>query len=122
MGQVILHPMLLLSNATIESLTAFADIIEIAVSKAKVFTTNDRSTYSNIAFSLLGQVLERATGKSYSEVLASSIFQPLGMNHASTTKPKDSLGIIPYEANVWALDQGANNPYVSFLPHILSFN
>lgn len=94
----------------IESLIALPDIIGVIASKAKVFTTNDRSTYSNLAFSLLGQVLERATGKSYSEVIASSIFQPLGMNHARTTKPKDSLGIIPHEANVWALDQGANIP------------
>ena len=84
-----------------------------------MFTTNDRSTYSNVAFALLGQVLEKATGKPYSEIIASSILKPLGMSHTHATKPKDSLGIIPWGPNDWAQDLGADIPYVSFLGRIL---
>lgn len=95
-------------------LIVLVEIIEVAASRPKVFTTNDRSTYSNVAFSLLGQVLERATGKSYSEVIASSILQPLGMNHTRASKPKDSLGVIPWGPNDWAQDLGDDIPYVYF--------
>jgi len=73
---------------------------------------NDRSTYSNLAFSLLGIVLEKATSKSYFEAISSSILDPLGMSNTRVTKPKDSKGIIPYVTNDWALDLGSDTPYV----------
>lgn len=65
-----------------------------------------------MAFSLLGQALERATGKLYSDIISSSILQPLGMNHTRTTKPKDSMGIIPHGFNDWRLYLDAETPSV----------
>jgi len=82
----------------------------MARSKTSVFKPNDRSTYSNVAFSLLGMVLERVTGTSYDEIIHSSILEPLGMKHTRTTKPKDSAGIIPYGPNDWAIELGADTP------------
>jgi CubicO group peptidase (beta-lactamase class C family) len=77
-----------------------------------VFEANDRSTYSNVAFSLLGLVLEKATGKPYSEIISSSILQPLGMNYTTMVKPKDSDGIIPWGPNDWRRDLDSDIPCV----------
>lgn len=118
----VLHQVILSSSDTLcyflsqrESLTIAAELIKMANSKLKVFAINDRSTYSNVAFALLGYALERATGKAYSEILASSILQPLGMNYTRTTKPLDSMGVIPHMAHSWGSDLGADIPFVSFL-------
>jgi CubicO group peptidase (beta-lactamase class C family) len=81
-----------------------------------VFEVNDRSTYSNVAFSLLGLALERTTGKPYSEIISSSILEPLGMNHTTTRKPKDSDGIIPWGPNDWRRDLDSDTPYISLPP------
>jgi CubicO group peptidase (beta-lactamase class C family) len=99
-------------------LTIWIEIISVARSRPKVFEVNDRSTYSNVAFSLLGLALERTTGKPYSEIISSSILQPLGMNQTTTTKPKDSAGIIPWGPNDWRRDLDADAPYVSFLRNL----
>ena len=82
------------------------------MSRHKIFSPNDRSTYSNVAFSLLGMVLERVADRSYSEVISRSILYPLGMSNTRTSKPKDSAGIIPFGPNDWALDLNADTPYV----------
>ncbi|PHN07051.1 serine hydrolase domain-containing protein [Flavilitoribacter nigricans] len=39
--------------------------------------------YQNVAYSLIGDVVEKATGISYDSLLTSRIFQPLEMQHAS---------------------------------------
>ena len=41
--------------------------------------------YQNVAYSLIGDVIEKATGLSYSEALAERIFRVLGMRDASTS-------------------------------------
>ena len=41
-------------------------------------------SYQNVAYSLIGDVLKKATGKTYSELLKERIFRPLKMNDAST--------------------------------------
>lgn len=91
-------------------LIVLSEIIQIAKTHAPIFSPNDRSTYSNIAFSLLGLALEKSTGKTYAEIILSSILEPLGMHHTSLTKPKDSAGIIPSGPNYWRPDLGPDNP------------
>jgi CubicO group peptidase (beta-lactamase class C family) len=89
----------------------YPEIIGRARNRTKVFEANDRSTYSNVAFSLLGQVLERATGKDYAQIIAASITGPLGMDNTTIRKPKDSDGIIPWgPVNDWAQDLGPDTP------------
>lgn len=87
-----------------------SEIIRIAKSRQMVFFPNDRSTYSNVGFSLLGMVLEKVTGNSYTHVVADSILLPLQMEHTRTSKPKDSDGIIPWGPNDWKPDLGADIP------------
>ena len=78
--------------------------------KPQIFAPNAMATYSNVAFILLGVVLENVTGKSYDDLVNSLFFQPLGMKGSSLEKPKDSHGIIPDTKNDWGSDLGAYNP------------
>jgi len=93
-------------------LTNAIEILHIAKWQYIVFSPNDRSTYSNIGFSLLGLALERATGKSFEELLHSRITKPLGMINTGLRKPDDSRGIIPAEPNNWYSELGPDNPLV----------
>jgi len=43
----------------------------------------DHFDYSNLGFGILGEVVARASGKSYGEFLGDEIFRPLGMSHCS---------------------------------------
>ncbi|KAG9239885.1 beta-lactamase/transpeptidase-like protein [Calycina marina] len=86
------------------------EVVELARDQTLIFAPNDQSTYSNAAFSILGIVLERVTGKTYDQVLRSSILGPLDMKHTYTTKPKDSKGVIPYGPNDWAQNLKADTP------------
>jgi len=47
--------------------------------------------YQNVLFSIFEPISERATGKSYAELLNSEIFIPLGMKDASTGIPDTSV-------------------------------
>lgn len=67
---------------------------------------NYQSTYSNMAFILLGFALESSSGCSYKEVLSSTIFEPLGLGMTSLTKPNQSQGAIPDGENDWHTDFG----------------
>jgi len=45
-------------------------------------------SYQNVGFSLIGSVIEKATGKKLEEVLTERLFQPLGMKDASASFEK----------------------------------
>jgi beta-lactamase class C len=42
-------------------------------------------SYQNVGYSLIGKVIERATGESYQQQLQKRVFEPLGMKHASSS-------------------------------------
>lgn len=92
-------------------MTSLSDIIQGSRKRPPVFEPNYKSTYSNIAFILLGFVLETVTGKEYQEAISSSILDPLGMHHTTVKRPKDSMGVIPATRNDWAYVAGAYDPY-----------
>lgn len=71
-----------------------------------IFAPNQKSTYSNMAFILLGLALENVTGMSYADYIKSSIFEPLGMNRTSFDKPQDSVAVLPLENNFWDVNLG----------------
>lgn len=47
------------------------------------FAPGDKYQYSNSGYHLLGQIIERTSGKSYKSFLQDNIFAPLGMTHSS---------------------------------------
>jgi hypothetical protein len=69
-----------------------------------------KSTYSNVAFELLGLVLERTTNKTYKEYMEDAIFKPLDMSKSTLSLPPDSAGVIPFNPQAWDLDEGIQNP------------
>ncbi|KAF2187150.1 beta-lactamase/transpeptidase-like protein [Zopfia rhizophila CBS 207.26] len=69
---------------------------------------NTTPIYSNTAFMILAYALESITGKSYNDILKSTLVKPLGLTGTSTTKPDDSRGAIPINTTVssWNRDFG----------------
>ncbi|KAJ5580248.1 uncharacterized protein N7459_006233 [Penicillium hispanicum] len=97
-------------NATCTS----SDIIERARVAPRVFALNDRPTYSNAAFSLLGIVLERATGLPFHEAVDKLVLDPLGMRNTTTKTPAPSTGIVPPIPNHWGIPLGAADATAGF--------
>jgi hypothetical protein len=69
-----------------------------------------KSTYSNLAFEVLGLVLARVTGQTYEEYIADAIFNPLGMSKSTLSLPPDNAGVIPLQPHFWDVDEGIQNP------------
>jgi CubicO group peptidase (beta-lactamase class C family) len=96
-----------------------------------LFAPGRKSTYSNIAFELLGLVIANVTGTAYEEAITASILRPLGMVETSFAKPPDEVAVLPHGiAWYWDVDEGVQNPtgglYCSagdmsiFLRHVLA--
>ncbi|KIW95273.1 uncharacterized protein Z519_03857 [Cladophialophora bantiana CBS 173.52] len=87
------------------------DLLDYLLDKPPVFTPNQKSTYSNIAFELLGLVLANVTGENYEDYIESSILRPLNMTSTSFQKPSDSVAVLPKgNAWYWDVDEGVQNP------------
>ncbi|KAF2105592.1 beta-lactamase family protein [Lophiotrema nucula] len=78
--------------------------------KDPVFAPNQKSTYSNVAFELLGLAISKVTGLSYEDYIGEAIFKPLGMSKSTLSRPPDSAGVIPLEPQYWDVDEGVQNP------------
>lgn len=90
-----------------------SDLLEQLKKAKPVFAPNQKSTYSNLNFELLGLVLENVTGKIYEQVIQDMIFDPLGMTSSSLTKPSDEkavLPLMPSGEHYWDVDEGIQNP------------
>ncbi|WPG98240.1 beta-lactamase-like protein [Acrodontium crateriforme] len=78
-----------------------------------VFAPNQKSTYSNIAFEILGLVIENVSGLSYEEYIQEAIFDEVGMPSATISSPRSDghavLPVIP-NGNFWDNDLGIQNP------------
>ena len=63
-----------------------------------------RFHYSNLAFALLGILVERVSGIPYREYVETKLFQPLGLEH-TTFEPQDGAAtgylVQPYVEGVW---------------------
>jgi CubicO group peptidase (beta-lactamase class C family) len=76
------------------------------------FAPGTQTQYSNTAYFLLGIIIERISGTSYSEWLASRIFQPLSMTSTQINNP---AALIPHRAASYSLENGVlkNADYTS---------
>jgi CubicO group peptidase (beta-lactamase class C family) len=79
-------------------------------SMAPVFAPNQESTYSNIAYELLGLAIENVTNQTYESYINDAIFKPLNMTKSSLSQPPDSAGVIPLEPQYWDVDVGIQSP------------
>ncbi len=66
-----------------------ATLTRIAVDDGAVLARNERFKYSNIGFSLLGAVIEAATGEPYADHVRAALLDPLGLT--ATTPDIDPM-------------------------------
>jgi D-alanyl-D-alanine carboxypeptidase len=86
------------------------DIAKIFFEGLKLeFQPGETWSYSNSGYLLLGNIIEKTSGKSYWEFLAERIFKPLGMNETRSSEPR---AIIPNRASgyQWQKDKLENRP------------
>ena len=86
------------------------ELLQTIQSNAPLYPPNQKSTYSNVAFELLGLAIENVTGLSYEDYIVSSILNPLRMKDTSFAKPPDAVAVIPKGTNFWDVDEGIQNP------------
>jgi hypothetical protein len=77
---------------------------------APLFAPNQASSYSNIAFEILGLVISRVTNQTYEAYIDEAIFKPLNMSTSTFSKPADSAGVIPAGPQFWDVKEGVQNP------------
>jgi len=74
----------------------------MSLQRAPIFPPGDRYRYSNTAYMLLAQVLERAGGQSLGEMTQERIFEPLGMDGSFMYENLEK--IVPQRATGYARD------------------
>ena len=90
--------------------TRATDLLHALREKPPIFAPNQISTYSNVAFELLGLAIARVTNKTYESYIDEAIFKPLNMTLSTFSTPKDSSGVIPLNPHYWGIDAGIQNP------------
>ncbi|KAJ4982729.1 beta-lactamase [Stagonosporopsis vannaccii] len=86
------------------------DLLDAVRSQIPIFAPNQQSTYSNVAFELLGVVLERVSGQDYRSYIENEIFKPLDMSKSTLSTPPDRAGVIPAGNHYWDVDEGIQSP------------
>jgi len=87
------------------------DLIRALKQQKPVFAPNQKSTYSNDAFEILGLVLEEVTGQDYGDYIAEAVLKPLNMTMSSFTTPPDDHAVISYgHSGIWDVKQGVQRP------------
>jgi len=61
------------------------------------FIPNTQHSYSNTGYFLLGQIIEKVSGKSYGSFLQERIFKPIGMSHTFVYDGKEYKRAIGYD-------------------------
>ncbi|MGV3490991.1 MAG: serine hydrolase domain-containing protein [Devosia sp.] len=80
-----------------------ATVDELAVSTLKLDPSAGIFSYSNAGIAVVGSIIERVTGKPFSEVLQARILSPLGMSATSITMtPEIARNIAP--AIMWSVE------------------
>lgn len=98
-----------MASSVVYCLTA-KDLLDALKAKLPVFAPNQKSTYSNNNFNLLGLVIENSTGLTYSDYIESNIFKPLGMHGSTLETPKEAHSVIPAGENYWGVEEGVQRP------------
>ncbi|KAF7191367.1 putative hydrolase M10 [Pseudocercospora fuligena] len=78
-----------------------------------LFAPNQKATYSNVNYELLGLVIENVTGLKYEEYIKKQIFDPLGMTSSTLNKPSDQHAVLPVlkrGLNYWDVEEGIQSP------------
>lgn len=66
--------------------------------------------YSSLSFNTFVLALERATGKTYADLLDEHVSAPLGLKHTRPSPGDDDVAVIPAGESTWGSDYGRNAP------------
>ncbi|KAG9195766.1 hypothetical protein G6011_00887 [Alternaria panax] len=88
----------------------YSDLFKQLKKFAPLFAPNQKSSYSNVAFEILGLVLSRVTNQTYESYINKAIFKPLNMTTSTLSTPADSTGVIPAGSQYWDVQEGVQNP------------
>ncbi len=91
-------------------------VVSLLVKKPLDFPPGTRFEYSNTNYHLLGQIIEKVSGQSYGEYLASHQFQPAGMTATRLGTPP---ALLPNQAAGYNGDGKTYLPNPVFLPATL---
>ena len=72
-----------------------AELIKLMPERQAAFPPQTRWKYSNLAFAVAGQVVEKITGQRWADYVQANIIKPLGMTATSIDKPDPGLAT-PY--------------------------
>jgi CubicO group peptidase (beta-lactamase class C family) len=90
-----------------------AQVVDLVKDAPLEFAPGTKWRYDNTGYTLLGMILEKASGVPYAEFIRTNIFQPLGMTHSlygsfSAIIPDRAAGYTKGESGAWE-----NAPYLS---------
>lgn len=86
------------------------DLFEQLKKQKPLFAPNQKSTYSNLNFELLGLAIENVTGTNFTNYIQSAIFDPLNMTSSTFSTPPDTHAVLPLGPNYWGIEEGVQNP------------
>ena len=87
------------------------DLLSWIMTLEPVFAPNQKSSYGNINFELLGLVIANVSGVPYDEYITTRILQPLGMAGSRFTMPPDEVAAVPADIEYyWPFYMGVQNP------------
>jgi hypothetical protein len=88
-----------------------SDLLRAVKHQKPIFAPNQKSTYCNDAYELLGLALENATGQDYGEYITEAILKPLNMTMSSFATPSDDHAVLPCgKSTIWDVQQGVQRP------------
>lgn len=86
------------------------DLIARIKEMKPVFAPNQKSTYSDTNFELLGLAIENATDKAFVEYVQEAIFDQLNLSSSSYSAPPDTTAVLPLGDIYWDVQEGIRNP------------
>ncbi|KXL41542.1 hypothetical protein M433DRAFT_72802 [Acidomyces richmondensis BFW] len=86
------------------------DLLAAVKTRSPIFAPNQKSTYSNANFELLGLVVENVTGLKFKEYIQQAIFESLNMTLSTMDVPPDDHAVLPLGQWFWDVDQAVRNP------------
>ncbi|KAL6360681.1 hypothetical protein LRP88_06388 [Fusarium phalaenopsidis] len=82
--------------------------------RSPVYSPWTSPIYSNVAFLILGLVIEEVSGQKFEDFVQENVLDVAGMTSTTYTKPEDSVGAISPDDVYWNATLGILDPPVSF--------
>lgn len=78
----------------------------------KIINQQGTHNYANVNYTLLGEIIETVSGKSYSDYITENLFEPLQLSHTAATLDKSfKNGLIDGYTNYWGFHIKSKHKY-----------